>query len=77
MSKSKTRSVAAIGNSCVIPAEAGIQLLVKSKSKTRSVAAIGNSCVIPAEAGIQLPVNVWIQRIWRDDPRALPSERQS
>jgi hypothetical protein len=50
-SKSKTRSVAAIGNGCVIPAQAGIQCL-SSKSKTRSVAAIGNGCVIPAKAGI-------------------------
>jgi hypothetical protein len=30
-SKSKTRSVAAIGNGCVIPAKAGIQVCVKSQ----------------------------------------------
>ena len=54
------RSVAAIGNSRVIPAKAGIQwlLTLASKSKTRSVAAIGDGCVIPgkrqsARPGIQ------------------------
>jgi tetrahydrodipicolinate N-succinyltransferase len=52
-SKSKTRSVAAIGNGCVIPAKAGIQGRSTSKSKTRSVAAIGNGCFILAKAGIR------------------------
>ncbi len=51
-SKSQTRSVAAIGDGCVIPAQAGIQIH-SSKSQTRSVAAIGDGCVIPAQAGIQ------------------------
>jgi hypothetical protein len=47
-SESKRRSLAAIGNGCVIPAQAGIQCLVSSESKRRSLAAIGNGCVIPA-----------------------------
>jgi glycosyltransferase A (GT-A) superfamily protein (DUF2064 family) len=60
-SKSKTRSVAAIGNGCVIPAKAGIQVdfAQPSKSKTRSVAAIGSGCVIPAKAGIQVRSMQW------------------
>jgi hypothetical protein len=53
MSKSKRRSLAAIGNSRVIPAKAGIQVN-SSKSKRCSLAAIGNSRVIPAKAGIQV-----------------------
>jgi hypothetical protein len=59
--KSKTRSVAAIGNGCVIPAKAGIQvdLAQPRKSETRSVAAIGNGCVIPAKAGIQVRCTQW------------------
>jgi hypothetical protein len=54
-SKSKTRSVAAIGDGFVIPAKAGIQCrsVGASKSKTRSVVAIGDGFVIPAKAGIQ------------------------
>ena len=51
-SESKRRSLAAIGNGCVIPAQAGIQCLVPSESKRHSLAAIGNGCVIPAQAGI-------------------------
>ncbi len=47
-SESKRRSLAAIGNGCVIPAQAGIQCLVSSESKRRSLAAIGNGCGIPA-----------------------------
>ena len=53
MSKSKRRSLAAIGNSRVIPAKAGIQVN-SSKRKVRSAAAIGYGCVIPAQAGIQV-----------------------
>jgi hypothetical protein len=54
MSVSKMRSVAANGNSRVIPAQAGIQEVARmSVSKMRSVAANGNSRVIPAQAGIQ------------------------
>ncbi len=61
MSESKRRSLVAIGNSRVIPAQAGIQRRRMSVSKRRSLVAIGNSrvipaqavCVIPAEAGIQ------------------------
>jgi hypothetical protein len=56
-SKSKTRSVAAIGNGRVIPAKAGIHfssatkleptaIVQASKSKTRGVASVGNGCVI-------------------------------
>jgi hypothetical protein len=60
-SKSKTRSVAAIENGCVIPAKAGIQvdLAQPRKSETRSVAAFGSSCVIPAKAGIQVRCTQW------------------
>jgi len=52
MSVSKMQSVAANGNSRVIPAQAGIQSA--SASKMQSVAANGNSRVIPAQAGNQI-----------------------
>jgi hypothetical protein len=57
LSESQTRSVAAIGNSCVIPAKAGIQVAVVIKNglplpRDRRVA------VIPAKAGIQV-VQIW------------------
>ena len=48
---SKMRSIAANGNSRVIPAQAGIQRA--SVSKMRSIAANGRSRVIPAQAGIR------------------------
>ena len=45
LSKSTARSARAIGNSCVIPAQAGIQRRFHplSKSTARSARAIGNS----------------------------------
>jgi hypothetical protein len=48
LSKSKMRSVAAIGDSCVIPAKAGIQVWIDRESGDPAV---------PANAGIQ----VWVE----------------
>jgi hypothetical protein len=52
MSKSKRRSLAAIGDSCVIPANAGIQWLPKVKNGF-PLARERRIWVIPAKAGIQ------------------------
>jgi hypothetical protein len=52
-SERKRRSLAAIGDGRVTPAQAGIQFPAPSERKRRSLAAIGDGRVIPAQAGIQ------------------------
>jgi len=57
MSESETRSVVAIGNSRVIPAKAGIQILTAEVTRLQLDAGLRRGddiCVIPASSGIHV-----------------------
>jgi hypothetical protein len=57
MSESKTRSVVAIGDRCVIPAKAGIQVSAAAMTERKLGPGLrrgDGQFVIPAKAGIQV-----------------------
>jgi hypothetical protein len=65
MSESEARSVAAIGNSRVIPAKAGIQFTMGALARRQLGPGLRRGdarSVIPAKAGIQFTMCVMAQR---------------